>query len=62
MAGGSVSHREQVSVHGPGGWEWSNQVNMYVGEATAWYWNGGWLELDMPVDLVRLAEQASPSH
>jgi hypothetical protein len=38
------------------------KVNVYVGEAVVWYQNGGWLEVDVPVNLTLLAGQPRPGH
>jgi hypothetical protein len=35
----------------------SDKVDMYVGKVGVRYQNGGWLELDIPLDLDPLAEQ-----
>jgi hypothetical protein len=37
-----------------GGLEQYNKVDVYLGEVVVWYQNGGWMELDMSVDLAPL--------
>jgi hypothetical protein len=41
----------------------ANKVDMFVGKTGMWYQNGGWMELDVSVDIVPLAEQQTrPGH